>query len=104
MRSLTVTGLIAALTAGTVVLVAGAQEVAPPRAPFWPGIVVSPVIDEWYSDIPWHQKLGTYAGNEIDEALVLPYDALSAGDRAYCGQQFPDVETQKSRCMIELGI
>jgi hypothetical protein len=69
MRSLTIT--VAALTVGTVVLVAAAQE-SGKRAPFWPGISGPPVVKEWYSDIPWHQKLGTFAGNEIDEALVLP--------------------------------
>ena len=83
MRTATITGLIAALTAGTVVLVAAAQGIGN-RALFWPGTSGPPVVKEWYSDIPWHQKLGTFAGNEIDEALVLPYDALGDNEKAFC--------------------
>jgi hypothetical protein len=81
MRPITIAGLIAALTLGTFVLVASAQET---RAPFWPATKGAPVVTEWYSDIPWHQKLGTFAGNEIDEALVLPYDALGEQEKAFC--------------------
>jgi hypothetical protein len=98
MGRLTVAGLIAALTLGTFVLVASAQ--APPRAPFWPTTKGAPVVTEWYSDIPWHQKLGTFAGNEIDEALVLPYGALGAQEQAFCTS---NMLTQED-CMIETGI
>ena len=43
-----------------------------------------PVVKETYSDVPWHQKLGTFAGNEIDQAIVLPYGALDPGNVSYC--------------------
>jgi len=64
MRTLTIAGLIAGLSATIVVRVAAAQGVGD-RAPFWPGISGSPLVKEWYSDIPWHQKLGTYAGSTV---------------------------------------
>ena len=80
-RRLAIAGVIAAVTLGTFVIVASAQE--PVRAPWWPPIVsppgappTGPVVTESYSDVPWHQKLGTFAGNELDEAIVLPYGAL----------------------------
>jgi hypothetical protein len=85
MRGQTIAGLIAALILGSFVVVASAQVTpAPPAqdryATVWPAIsttngVPNTVVTEWYSDIPWTQKLGTFRGNEIDEALVLPYDA-----------------------------
>jgi CxxC motif-containing protein (DUF1111 family) len=98
MKRLTIAGLIAALTLGTFVLVASAQET--PRAPFWPTTKGAPVVTEWYSDIPWHQKLGTFAGNEIDEALILPYDALGAQEKAFCTKY----KLTQEDCMIETGI
>ena len=55
---------------------------------------------EWYSDIPWHQKLGTFAGNEIDEALVLPYEALGEQEKAFCTNN----KLTPEDCMIETGI
>ena len=58
------------------------------------------MVKEWYSDIPWHQKLGTFAGNEIDEALVLPYDALGAQEKAFCASH----SFKQEDCMLELGI
>jgi hypothetical protein len=74
MRRLTIAGLIAALTLGTFVVVASAQEIpgvtsppnlpsrptcGAPNNPCWPGIAAEPVFKpgEWYSDVPWHQKL-----------------------------------------------
>ena len=55
MRRTTIAGLIAASVAGTVALLAAAQE-AELRAPFWPALKEGPaVVKEWYSDIPWHQ-------------------------------------------------
>lgn len=70
------------------------------RALWWPAIQGAAVVQEWYSDIPWHQKLGTYAGNEIDEALVLPYGALSSDAQAYCAAN----SLLPPACMIELGV
>ena len=88
MRSLTNARLIAALTVGTVVLLAAPPPSAQDRetgnrAPFWPGTKGPPVVKEWYTDIPWHQKLGTFAGNEIDEALILPYEALGDQEKTF---------------------
>ena len=105
MRRLTITGLIAALTVGTVVLLASAPPSAQDqetgnRAPFWPGTKGRPVLKEWYTDIPWHQKLGTFAGNEIDEALVLPYEALGEPEKKFC----TDHKLTPEDCMLELGI
>src|SRR5579863_15109 len=97
MRSPNITGLIAALTVGALVRVAAAQEGS---APFWPNVSGSPIVKEWYSDIPWHQKLGTYAGNEIDEALVLPYEALGENEKAFCASR----NITQEECMLEAGI
>src|SRR5580704_13648297 len=90
----TIAGLIAALILGSFVVVASAQVTpAPPAqdryATVWPAIsttngVPNTVVTEWYSDIPWTQKLGTFRGNEIDEALVLPYDALGPNEQKFC--------------------
>src|SRR5262245_15579840 len=105
MRSLTITRSIAALTVGTVVLLPAAPPSAQNRetgkgAPFWPGTTGRPVVQEWYTDIPWHQKLGTFAGNEIDEALVLPYEALGEQEKTFCTNH----KLTPEDCMLELGI
>jgi hypothetical protein len=105
MRSLSITGLIAVLTVGTVVLLAAAPPSAQDqetgnRPPFWPGTKGRPVLKEWYTDIPWHQKLGTFAGNEIDEALVLPFEPLGEQERKFC----TDHKLTQEDCMLELGI
>ena len=74
---------------------------------WWPPILTPPVVKETYSDVPWHQKLGTYAGNEIIQALVLPFGALDPGNVSYCKTVTnPDGSTGLSpaRCMIETGI
>jgi hypothetical protein len=106
MRRLTIAGLISALTLGCFVLVAAAQVTPPqpaqPRAGFWPAITNGAVVTEWYSDVPWTQKLGTYRGNEIDEALVLPYEALGADEQASCGN--PTDSLKRADCMIETGV
>jgi CxxC motif-containing protein (DUF1111 family) len=113
MGRLTIAGLIAALTLGSFVLVAAAQAPpvpgvtpAPPtqtRAPFWPALSANgPAVAEWYSDVPWTQKLGTYRGNEIDEALVLPYEALQPDLQASCGN--PSDPQKRAACMIETGV
>jgi hypothetical protein len=66
MRRLTIAGLIAALTLGTFVvvasvLVASAQTrpnciLNPKTDPCWPAIGAR-VLQEWFSDLPWTQKL-----------------------------------------------
>jgi len=71
-----------------------------PRAPYWPAIIGAPVVQEWYADLPWHQKLGTFAGNEIDQALVLPYDALGDAEKALCST----LNLTQEACMLEAGI
>src|SRR5262245_17586112 len=104
MRSLTITGLILA----AVVLLPGSSDAQrqgvdqfeDSRPSFWPATTGLPVITEWYTDIPWHQKLGTFAGNEIDEALVLPYDALREDDKKYCKAH----NLKPPACMLEVGI
>ncbi len=97
-------------------IVASAQTT---RAPWWPPIFSPPgvtclplmppcpVVKKSYSDIPWHQKLGTYVGNELDEALILPYGALPPANQTYCTTfTNPDktVGLSDARCMIETGI
>jgi hypothetical protein len=59
-------------------------------------------VGEWYSDIPWTQKLGTYRGDEIDEALVLPYEALGDSEKAFCKN--PSELPKQAACMIEIGV
>jgi CxxC motif-containing protein (DUF1111 family) len=91
-----------ALAVGAVVLVAGAQEVNNKinRATFWPALTGTPVVEEWYSDVPWNQKLGTNAGNQIDVALVLPYGALPQDAKDFCtGKNY-----SQAFCMLEFGI
>jgi Di-haem oxidoreductase, putative peroxidase len=106
MGRLTIAGLIAAVTLGTFVVAASAQPTPPPpsqpRPNFWPPLdkTKKAPVAEWYSDIPWTQKLGTYRGNEIDEALVLPYEALGAGERKFC----TDNKLSPEDCMIETGV
>jgi hypothetical protein len=105
MRRLTIAGLIAASTLGAFVPVASAQVTPPPiaqlPASFWPSTKgQTPVVTEWYSDLPWTQKLGTYRGNEIDEAIVLPYEALGADEIKFCTNN----KLSPEDCMIETGI
>ena len=120
MRGRTITGLIGALAVGALVLLA----VGPPSAPaedrpkFWPALSQTdrPVkVTEWYSDVPWHQKLGTYAGNDINEAIVLPYEVLSGTDKTYCtDHQLTEAactpedldckDRKKAACMLEVGV
>src|SRR5271163_844871 len=102
MRRLTIAGLIAALSLGSFVVDASAQD-AGSRPTFWPALSKvdpAPKVMEWYSDVPWHQKLGTFAGNEIDEALVLPYEALGDPEKAFCTSN----QLTPQECMIETGI
>src|SRR5262249_25948490 len=105
MRRLTI-ALLAALTLGSFVAVASAQVTPAPSSQdrydgVWPSISgQTSVVTEWYSDIPWTQKLGTYRGNEIDEALVLPYDALGPNEKKFC----TDNKLEQEDCMIEIGV
>ena len=107
MRRLTMAGLIAALTLGTFVASASAQG----RPSYWPPVVNSGVpcpgtttplyvVCESFSDVPWHQKLGTYAHNELDEALILPYDALPQANKDWCTAN----KKTNPQCMIETGV
>ena len=101
MRIRSILALGAAVLGVTVVVVASADE-QNDRAPFWPLLAVPSVavIDEWYSDLPWHQKLGTYAGNQIDEPIVLPYLALPQADRDFCTRH----NMSNQDCMLEVGV
>jgi CxxC motif-containing protein (DUF1111 family) len=87
-----------AVLAATVVAVAGAQQAD--RNPAWPPITGSPIVTEWYSDLPWNQKLGTYTGNQLDEAIMMPYGALPAADRDFCTSK----KLSPADCMIEVGV
>lgn len=99
MKRLTIAALVAAATASAA-LVASAQ-LADARPSWWPALGrAMPAVSEWYSDIPWHQKLGTYAGNEIDEVLVLPYAALPVAERLLCTSN----RWTQQQCMLELGV
>ena len=119
MRRLTIAGFVAALTLGSFVLGASAQNPPPPPGcgpdpkppisptnpakPCWPSTSEhKSVVNEAYSDFPWHQKLGTQGGNEIDEALVLPYEALGDNEKAFCKN--PTDPAQQADCMIEIGV
>ena len=102
-----ITRFIVAVIVGTTALVALAQEsLLPPvpvPPPWWPVTEGSPVVSEWYSDLPWHQKLGTYAGNQIDEPIVLPYKALPQVDIDFCNANGMK-EDKRAECMIEVGV
>ncbi len=37
------------------------------------------LVDEWFADLPWHQKLSTLHSNEIDIPFVLPFAAIPSG-------------------------
>ena len=63
MKKRKIAGLVAAFS---VVVVAVANGILTP----WPQTTGAQVVAEWYSDVPWHQKLSTYAGNQIDEPIM----------------------------------
>ena len=101
MRRVVILGLIAASSIGSVVVVANAQQLAAGDRPlWWPKTKGNPVVKEWYSDIPWHQKLGTQGGNEIDQALILPVDALPDTEQKYCKKN----NIKEPDCMLEYGV
>ena len=100
MRIRTIAGLIAGTTAATIVLVATAQ-VTGSRPTFWPATKGAPVVKgEWFSDIPWHQKLGTQGGNEIDQAIVLPFGAMPDKEQQHCKTN----KISEADCMVEYGV
>jgi CxxC motif-containing protein (DUF1111 family) len=88
----------AVLTA-TVVVVALAQSPSD-RNPAWPAIMPNATFSEWYSDLPWNQKLGTYTGNQLDEAIIMPYGARPQADRVFCTSK----KLSPADCMIEVGV
>lgn len=97
--------LIASLLLGTVALVALAQSPVVERPSFWPRLNNTPnppvvTLSEWYSDVPWHQKLGSYAANEIMAPLVFPFEVLPADTIAYCN----GLNMTQEDCMIEAGV
>lgn len=100
MKRAAVASFIAALVLGAVALAAFAQGAATPRANYWPGLKGNPIVSEWFSDVPWHQKLGTYAGNEIDVPLIFPYEVLPQADKDYCSSH----KLSEESCMIETGV
>lgn len=57
------------------------------------------LVDEWYSDLPWHQKLSTKDSNLIDTPFVMPFEALPHG---VC--QSAKSQIEKSRCMLRYGV
>jgi len=64
------------------------------------------LVDEWFADLPWHQKLSTKNSNDIDIPFVLPFEALSfAGlpkGEAECGTAA--TATDRARCILRYGI
>ena len=85
MKSPAITSFIAALVLGVAALAHGRQ---PPAAPcVLARLKGEPTLTEWYSDVPWHQKLGTYAGNEIKVPLIMPYEVLPDAAKTYCNSR-----------------
>src|ERR671913_606641 len=75
----------------------------------WPNVACdadgkpTPELTEWFTDIPWRQKLGTYTGNKIDVAIILPYDVLRPHAKTACSTAKP-VPLTEEQCMIEIGV
>ena len=57
------------------------------------------LVDEWLTDLPWHQKLSTKDSNLIDVPFVLPGGAIST---TFCPESLDAKE--KARCMLRYGI
>lgn len=99
MKRHVIASLAVAVFLATAALVALAQSTGRPA--YWPKIQSGPpTVDEWFSDVPWHQKLGTYAGNEILVPLIFPYEVLPAAELAYCASR----KLSPEDCMIEVGV
>ena len=104
MKIRSILALGTALLAATFVIVASAQN-QNDRAPFWPAITTKQPVNEWYSDVPWHQKLGTFAGNQIDEPLIMPYEALPQNDKDFCAKKkLSNPNWSNADCMLETGV
>ncbi|GEM_PF-1253080 len=58
------------------------------------------LFSEWYTDLPWHQKLSTKDSNLIDTPFVLPYVALQPG---LCEIKTNN-EIDEPRCMLRYGV
>ncbi len=100
-----ITSFVAALLLTTVALVALAQSGGRPAT--WPPIKPGkPTLDEWFSDVPWHQKLGTYAGNEILVPLIFPFEMLGPEAIKYCNPpgDNPPRNLSPEDCMVEVGV
>ncbi len=106
MKRPAITSVIATLVLGAVALVALAQAPDVERPSYWPRIKGTPTLSEWFSDVPWHQKLGTYAGNEILVPLIFPYEVLPQAEIDYCNAPGGDSTRKLSPedCMIEVGV
>ncbi len=108
MNHRTIVGLIAASIAASVVMVAAAADSKYCANGIWPNVACdtegnpTPVLTEWFTDIPWRQKLGTYQGNKIDVAIVLPYDVLRPNAKTACSTARPPLTEEQ--CMIEIGV
>lgn len=110
MKLRTIVGLAAASIAASVVVVAAAADADGKYCAngIWPRIACdnegnpTPELTEWFTDIPWRQKLGTYTGNKIDVAIVLPYDVLRPNAKTACSTAVPPLTEEQ--CMIEIGV
>lgn len=60
------------------------------------------LLSEWYTDLPWHQKLSTKDSNLIDTPFVLPYAALLPG---LCEiKKDNKIDIDEPRCMLRYGV
>jgi hypothetical protein len=57
------------------------------------------LVDEWFSDLPWNQKLSTWLSNLINTPFVLPFAALPAAYR-----ENDACAADPARCMLRYGI
>lgn len=57
------------------------------------------LVEDWYTDVPWHQKLSTKDSNLIDTPFLLPFAAIPEN---LCPSA--DSPVAKSRCMLRYGI
>ncbi|MGV6827491.1 MAG: hypothetical protein ACWA5Q_11000 [bacterium] len=57
------------------------------------------LLNEWFADLPWHQKLSTLDSNVIETPFVLPFEAIPPD---LCPSVLVDAE--RARCMLRYGI